>query len=75
MSRNVIKYDLSKQGQKCLYIAMKSFDAIYEAASGNFGLVTAKQSRKLGVSSRELSRWVKSGRLEHVGRGVYRVMQ
>ena len=52
---------------------MKSFDVIYETASGNFGLVTARQSRELGVSSRELSRWVKSGRLEHVGRGVYRM--
>ena len=27
----MLKYALSKQGQKCLYIAMKSFDAIYEA--------------------------------------------
>ena len=71
--RNMLKYAMSKQGQKCLYIAMKSFDAIYEAASGNFGLVTARQSREMGVFSRELSRWVKSGRLEHVGRGVYRV--
>lgn len=52
---------------------MKSFDAIYEAASGNFGLVTARQSREMGVSSRELSRWVLSGRLERAGRGVYRV--
>ena len=52
---------------------MKSFDAIYEIASGNYGLVTAKQSQAVGVSSRELSRWVKSGRLEHVGRGVYRI--
>ena len=52
---------------------MKSFDAIYEIASGNYGLVTAKQSQAVGVSSRELSRWVKSGRLEHVERGVYRI--
>ena len=52
---------------------MKSFDVIYEAASGNFGLVTARKSRELGVSSRELSRWVKMGRLERSGRGVYRV--
>lgn len=52
---------------------MKSFDVIYEVASGNFGLVTARQSREMGVSSRELSRWVKSGRLERAGRGVYRV--
>ena len=64
---------MSKQGQKCLYYAMKSFDRIYEAAAGNFGLVTAKQSRELGVSSRELSRWVTIGRLERSGRGVYRI--
>ena len=53
---------------------MKSFDAIYEAAAGNFGLVTARQSREMGVSSRELSRWVRSGCLEHAWRGVYRVL-
>ena len=52
---------------------MKSFDAIYEIASGNFGLVTARQSQAVGVSRRELCRWVKSGRLEHAGRGVYRI--
>ena len=52
---------------------MKSFDAIYEIASGNYGLVTAKQSQAVGVSNRELSRWVKSGRLERAGRGVYRI--
>lgn len=52
---------------------MKSFDAIYEVASGNFGLVTARQARALGVSSRELSRWVRLGRLEHSARGVYRI--
>ena len=52
---------------------MKSYDAIYEVASGNFGLVTARQARTLGVSSRELSRWVRLGRLEHSGRGVYRI--
>ena len=52
---------------------MKSFDAIYEAASGNFGFVIAGQSREMGVSSHELSRWVRSGCLDHAGRGVYRV--
>ena len=52
---------------------MKSFDAIYEVASGTFGLVTARQALALGVSSRELSRWVRLGRLEHSSRGVYRL--
>ena len=54
------EYVLSKQGQRCLYIAIKSFDTIYKVASGNFELVTGKQSREMGIYSRELIKWAKS---------------
>lgn len=52
---------------------MGSYSRIYEIASGNYGLLTASQARCLGVSTREMSRWVKMGRLEKPCRGLFRV--
>jgi len=52
---------------------MKKFEEIRGLALGNFGLVTAAQARKLGVTRSCLSRWVKMDWLEHSARGVYRV--
>lgn len=52
---------------------MKAFDEIFAIAEGNFGLVTYAEAKSCGVAIRELDRWVKSGRLEKVARGVYRV--
>ena len=52
---------------------MNSYERIYELAAGNFGLVTASQANELGVSTREMSRWVKMGRLEKPCRGLFRV--
>ena len=54
---------------------MKNFDELYSVAEGNFGLVTYAEARSHGVHIRELDRWVKSGRLEKVARGVYRIAQ
>lgn len=45
---------------------------IYEAADG-FGLVTSAEARALGCSNAELVQYARRGRLERVGRGVYRV--
>ena len=53
---------------------MKHFDEIYEVAADNYGIVTAAQARKLGISKSELSRWVDIGRLERRGRGVYKLV-
>ena len=53
---------------------MKHFDEIYEAAADNYGIVTTAQARELGVSKSELNRWVDIGRLEHRGRGVYKLV-
>lgn len=52
---------------------MKAYDRFYELASGNFGLATASEAKELGISVRELRRWVESGRLESPARGVYRI--
>ena len=52
---------------------MNSYEKIYERAVGNFGLVTAAQAKELGASTREMSRWVKMGRLEKPCRGLFRV--
>ena len=52
---------------------MKNFEGLYDLAEGNFGLVTYAQAKAMGVSIRELDRWVEKGRLEKPARGVYRV--
>ena len=52
---------------------MKFYDELYSLAEGNFGLFTFAEAKKLGVHIRELDRWVKSGRLDKVARGVYRM--
>ena len=52
---------------------MNSYEKIYELAAGNFGLITAAQANELGASTREMSRWVKMGRLEKPCRGLFRV--
>lgn len=45
---------------------------IYEAVD-DFGLITSAEARSLGCSNAELVQYARRGRLEHVGRGVYRV--
>ena len=52
---------------------MKNFDTLYDVAEGNFGLISFAQAKALGISIRELARWVKSGRLEKSSRGLYRI--
>ena len=53
---------------------MTRYDDICKAAIGNYGLVTASQARKLGVLLKDMLEWVKLGRLEKCGRGVYRLV-
>lgn len=52
---------------------MKSFEVLSSIAIGNYGLITAQQARDVGITSLELRRWVKCGRLDKVGRAVYRL--
>lgn len=55
---------------------MKHWDAIYDIAADNYGIVTSRQASKVTPNADvELSRWAKSGRLESLGRGVYRLTQ
>lgn len=52
---------------------MKHWDIIYEIGVENFGIVTANDAKAFCNPSVELPRWVRSGRLENIGRGVYRL--
>jgi predicted transcriptional regulator of viral defense system len=52
---------------------MTKFDDIYEVAADNYGIVTAAEAAKEGAATSEVSRWVQTGWLEKVGRGVYRL--
>ena len=52
---------------------MRSFEKIYSLSTENHGLVTTTAATKLGVYRKDLSRWVKTGRLMKIGHGVYRV--
>ena len=54
---------------------MTHFDDIYEIAADNYGLITAGEAADAGATSIELSRWVKSGRLEHRGHGLYKLVR
>ena len=52
---------------------MSKFDEISELAIDNYGIVTAAQAVKIGVALKDVHEWVQSGRLEKVGRGVFRL--
>lgn len=52
---------------------MTHFDEIYDIAVDNYSLVTAAQAREQGVTSVELRRWCKNGRLDRRGHGVYKI--
>ena len=52
---------------------MARFDDIYEIAADNYGLVTFAEALEAGVTSVELRRFVKDGRLERVGQGIYKL--
>lgn len=54
---------------------MKHFDEIYELAADRYGIVTAAQARKIGVTTGELSRWCATGKLMRRGYGVYKLTQ
>ena len=52
---------------------MSLYDDIFEHAIANYGLVTTAQAEEMGVVRKDLGEWVKLGRLEKLGRGVYRI--
>ena len=52
---------------------MSKFDEIAELAIDNYGIITAAEAVKLGVALKDVHEWVHGGRLEKVGRGVFRL--
>ena len=52
---------------------MTKYDEIAERAVENYGIVTAAEAVSLGVALKDVHEWVKIGRLEKVGRGVFRL--
>lgn len=54
-------------------IDMSKFDEISELAIDNYGIFTAAEAVKMGVDLKDVHEWVHSGRLEKVGRGVFRL--
>lgn len=52
---------------------MTHFDEIYEIAADNYGLVTYEEAIGVGASGVDLHRFVKDGRLERLGQGVYKL--
>ena len=52
---------------------MTHFDDIAALAIDDYGLITAARARAMGITDVELNRWTASGKLERLGRGVYRL--
>ena len=52
---------------------MSKFDEISELAIDNYGIVTAAEAVRIGVALKDVHEWIHSGRLEKVGRGVFRL--
>lgn len=51
---------------------MTKIDDIYEAVD-DFGLITSAEARELGMSNAELVQLANRGKLQRVGRGVYKM--
>ena len=52
---------------------MKKWDGIQQAAIGSHGIITFARAKALGVHPVEIYRWVASGRLMKLNRGVFRL--
>ena len=54
---------------------MTKFEEIAEIAVDNYGIVTSSEATRLGVALKDMQEWVRNGRLEKAGRGVFRLSQ
>ena len=54
---------------------MTKFEEISEIAVDNYGIVTSAEATKIGVALKDMQEWVRNGRLEKAGRGVFRLSQ
>lgn len=52
---------------------MTYFDDIYEIAADNYGIITTTQANEIGATNKDLTRYVKNGRLMRLGHGIYQV--
>ncbi|MCL1808252.1 MAG: hypothetical protein FWG42_00615 [Clostridiales bacterium] len=53
---------------------MRNYDAIYEYAVDNYGLITSGAAKTLDISNVELVKMAHRGRLRRIGHGVYRIV-
>lgn len=63
---------MSKVVQIYYTFDMAKIDDIYNAVD-DFGLISSAEAKKLGVPNAELVQFSRRGKLQHVGRGVYRM--
>jgi predicted transcriptional regulator of viral defense system len=54
---------------------MAKFDKIYEIAADSYGLITFAEVLEAGVTNEELRRFVRDGRLERLGQGVFKLVR
>lgn len=51
---------------------MSAYNTLYDEAAENYGLITTEMAERNGVSGMSLVMLERRGRLQRVGRGVYR---
>lgn len=54
---------------------MSAYNTLYDEAAENYGLITTAMAERYGVSNMSLVMLERRGRLQRVGRGVYRLEQ
>ena len=52
---------------------MTNYEKIYEIAADNYGLITSAQAKASGISDKEMCVIAKRGRMNRLGRGVYKI--
>ena len=52
---------------------MTDYQAVYEDSIDNYGLITTRRAKELGLAPNALAQLAYRGRLERVGHGVYRL--
>lgn len=54
---------------------MTKYEELAELAIENYGIVTSAEATRVGIALKDVQEWVQNGRLEKVGRGVFRLKQ
>ena len=54
---------------------MTYYDDIYETAVNNYYLISTREAKRIGVPGVELAKLAQRGRLDHVSRGLYRLVR